>query len=68
MDIHTGARVPEDGLGMTLNAPRVLRGGSWNNNPVNCRSANRNRNAPDNRNNNNGFRVVLHSYRPAFGP
>ncbi|MBW4641990.1 MAG: SUMF1/EgtB/PvdO family nonheme iron enzyme [Goleter apudmare HA4340-LM2] len=37
----------------------MLRGGSWNNNPENCRSANRNRNTPDNRNNNIGFRVVL---------
>jgi hypothetical protein len=27
---------------------RVLRGGSWNNNPQNLRSANRNRNQPDN--------------------
>ncbi|MBM4037359.1 MAG: hypothetical protein FJ290_02495 [Planctomycetes bacterium] len=38
---------------------RVLRGGSWNSNPRNCRSANRNRNHPENRNNNAGFRVVL---------
>jgi hypothetical protein len=37
---------------------RVLRGGSWNNNPQNLRSANRNRNTPTNRNNNNGFRVA----------
>ena len=36
----------------------VLRGGSWNNNPQNCRVANRNRNTPTNTNNNNGFRVV----------
>ncbi|MCY4150325.1 MAG: hypothetical protein OXD44_11075 [Gammaproteobacteria bacterium] len=36
----------------------MLRGGSWNNNPRNLRSANRNRNRPDNRNNNNGFRVA----------
>ncbi len=36
---------------------RVLRGGSWNNNPQNLRSANRNRNTTDNRNNNIGFRV-----------
>jgi len=35
---------------------RVLRGGSWNNNPQNLRSANRNNNTPDNRNNNIGFR------------
>ncbi|MFM7439425.1 MAG: formylglycine-generating enzyme family protein [Snowella sp.] len=34
------------------------RGGSWNNNPRNCRSAYRNYNTPDNRNNNIGFRVV----------
>ncbi|NJN88372.1 MAG: SUMF1/EgtB/PvdO family nonheme iron enzyme [Leptolyngbyaceae cyanobacterium SL_7_1] len=40
---------------------RLLRGGSWNNNPRNCRSANRNRNNPDNRNNNIGFRVVCGS-------
>jgi formylglycine-generating enzyme required for sulfatase activity len=38
---------------------RVLRGGSWNNNATNCRVANRNNNTPDNRNNNNGFRLVL---------
>ncbi|MBP7498187.1 MAG: SUMF1/EgtB/PvdO family nonheme iron enzyme [Bacteroidales bacterium] len=35
-----------------------MRGGSWNNNATNCRSANRNNNSPDNRNNNIGFRVV----------
>ncbi len=34
------------------------RGGSWNNNPRNCRSANRNRNAPGNRNSNLGFRLL----------
>jgi formylglycine-generating enzyme required for sulfatase activity len=37
----------------------VNRGGSWNNNPSNCRVANRNNNTPDNRNNNLGFRVAL---------
>jgi hypothetical protein len=37
---------------------QLLRGGSWNNNPRNCRSAYRNHNQPDNANNNVGFRVV----------
>jgi hypothetical protein len=36
----------------------VIRGGSWNNEPRNVRSANRNRNAPDERNNNLGFRLA----------
>nr|WP_071782822.1 SUMF1/EgtB/PvdO family nonheme iron enzyme [Planktothrix agardhii] len=36
----------------------MIRGGSWNNNPRNCRSANRNKNEPDSRNRNYGFRVV----------
>ena len=37
---------------------RVVRGGSWNNNARNLRSANRNRNDRSNRNNNNGFRLA----------
>ena len=36
-----------------------MRGGSWNNNTRNVRAANRNRNTPDNRNNNQGFRCRL---------
>jgi hypothetical protein len=36
---------------------RIVRGGSWNNTPDNLRSANRNRNTTDNRNNNLGFRL-----------
>ncbi len=39
----------------------VVRGGSWNNNARNCRSAYRNNNQPDNRNNNVGVRVVVFS-------
>lgn len=35
-----------------------MRGGAWNNNPANLRAANRNRNEPDNRNNNFGFRCA----------
>jgi hypothetical protein len=41
---------------------RVLRGGAWNNNPRNCRAANRNNNDPDNRNNNIGFRLCCSSH------
>ena len=37
---------------------RVLRGGSWNNNANNCRSANRNNDKPDNDNNDYGFRLA----------
>ncbi|RDH84386.1 MAG: hypothetical protein DIZ78_12275 [endosymbiont of Escarpia spicata] len=37
-------------------AKRVIRGGSWNNKARNCRSAYRNWNHPDKRNNNLGFR------------
>ncbi len=36
-----------------------LRGGAFNNNGRNARCAYRNRNVTDNRNNNNGFRVML---------
>ncbi len=38
---------------------RVNRNGSWNNDAGNCRSAFQNNNDPSNRNDNNGFRVVL---------
>jgi formylglycine-generating enzyme required for sulfatase activity len=37
---------------------RVLRGGAFNNETDNMRGAARNRNNPNNRNNNIGFRVV----------
>jgi len=38
---------------------RVVRGGCWYNNARRCRSANRGRNAPGNRNNNIGLRIAL---------
>jgi hypothetical protein len=47
-----------------LKTRRVLRGGSWNNTPQNLRSANRNRNTPDNRNNNTGFRIASTALSP----
>jgi formylglycine-generating enzyme required for sulfatase activity len=37
---------------------RVIRGGSWNSNARNVRSANRNENVPGNRNDNLGFRLA----------
>jgi len=37
---------------------RVNRGGNWNNTARNCRSANRNNDAPGNRNDNLGFRLL----------
>ncbi|MBN1340610.1 MAG: SUMF1/EgtB/PvdO family nonheme iron enzyme [Bacteroidales bacterium] len=40
----------------------TVRGGSWINNDRNLRCAYRNRNNPDNRNNNLGFRVVLSTF------
>ena len=44
-----------------------MRGGSWNNNQDNARSAYRNNNTPDNRNNNLGFRVVCSSLQRYVG-
>jgi formylglycine-generating enzyme required for sulfatase activity len=43
---------------------RVNRGGSWDNDAQNCRTANRNRNNASNRNNNLGFRPAA---APAWG-
>ena len=37
---------------------RVIRGGGWNNNAQNLRSAYRNNYSPDDRNNDIGFRLV----------
>ncbi|MBN1423935.1 hypothetical protein JXA88_05195 [Candidatus Fermentibacteria bacterium] len=46
----------------------MKRGGSWNNNAQNCRSANRNNNSPGNSNNNIGFRLVReHGHQQSRG-
>jgi hypothetical protein len=50
--------MPEYPAGQAENVIRVLRGGAFNNNDRNVRCAIRNRNNPNNRNNNIGFRVV----------
>jgi formylglycine-generating enzyme required for sulfatase activity len=60
-DSYNGA--PEDGsawldLNAQQDAQRVLRGGSWYNAPVYCRSASRGRSDPENRYTYIGFRLV----------
>jgi formylglycine-generating enzyme required for sulfatase activity len=58
-DSYNGA--PADGSAWVTGGDsdrRMLRGGSWNNDPWLCRCACRYRNNPDNRGNNFGFRVV----------
>ncbi|MCG3155649.1 MAG: hypothetical protein DKINENOH_02256 [bacterium] len=42
-----------------MGSNRMVRGGAWNNNAQNCRSANRNNDDPGNRNDNLGFRPVF---------
>ncbi len=49
-----------------MGSNRVNRGGSWNNNASNCRSANRNNNNPDNSNYNIGFRFARSSKKMEF--
>jgi formylglycine-generating enzyme required for sulfatase activity len=59
-DNYQGA--PTDGSAWLTggdNSRRLLRGGSWFNNPENCRSANRYRSSPDDRFIIIGFRVVV---------
>lgn len=57
----TYERSPTDGSAWVTEGDdryRLVRGGSWSNNPAFCRSANRGRGTPLNRFNNFGFRVV----------
>lgn len=46
---------------------RVHRGGSWNNDARNCRTANRNNNTPGNRNDTLGFRLLSTRLRQSAG-
>ena len=64
-NILTGRMFAAVGEGAASGTNRVKRGGSWINNASNCRSANRNNDAPSNRNNNLGFRVA--STMPGHG-
>jgi formylglycine-generating enzyme required for sulfatase activity len=52
------AKPAVDPVGPLKAALRVIRGGSWRNNPRDCRSANRNRSAPVYRLSDLGFRVA----------
>ncbi|HHW76674.1 MAG TPA: SUMF1/EgtB/PvdO family nonheme iron enzyme [Xanthomonadaceae bacterium] len=51
-------RGPALPAGFPVTAHRVVRGGAWNNNQTHARAACRNDNAPDNRDNNIGFRLA----------
>ncbi|MGH1364909.1 MAG: SUMF1/EgtB/PvdO family nonheme iron enzyme [Calditrichia bacterium] len=48
-----------DPQGPSNGSSRIVRGGSWRNSAQDCRSANRNRGNPDDRNNGVGFRLVF---------
>ena len=59
MIVHSAVELRDErNEGLIQEQARVLRGGSWNNNRNNARCSYRNRNEPDNFNNNNGFRLV----------
>jgi len=59
MIVHSAVELRDErNEGLIQEQARVLRGGSWNNNRNNARCAYRNRNEPDNFNNNIGFRLV----------
>jgi len=58
--------IASSGVTAETGSNRVNRGGGWNDNAVNCRSANRDRNSPGNRDDNLGFRLVNAS--PPFVP
>ena len=62
-DSYEGA--PTDGTPwLEENHPRkILRGGSWNNDPTYCRSGSRNYHSPDNADGKDGFRVVCGAAR-----
>ena len=56
---HYGKGENADPTGPATGSDRVLRGGSWGNDPQGCRSATRTRCTPDGRGSNGGLRVVV---------
>ena len=56
---YYGKSDAENPAGPAQGTYRLLRGGSWNNYHMSCRSARRNRSDPDIRSNRVGFRIVL---------
>ncbi len=54
-----GSSPVSDPTGPVSGTNRVGRGGSWNNEPNYCRSANRYNNTPNTQNNNLGFRLAI---------
>jgi hypothetical protein len=71
-ELQSGSYRPGRYVGIRIKDPkapcrRVVRGGAWNNNPRNLRSACRNRNTTDNRNNNQGFRLARTCFAGAVG-
>jgi formylglycine-generating enzyme required for sulfatase activity len=58
-DRYYGESPPVDPKGPTSGRDRVMRGGSWPDSPVLCRSARRGRNDPDHRDAGNGFRCAV---------
>lgn len=64
-DLETIAGVGDARIERSRGSNRVNRGGGWNNDAANCRTANRDNNQPTNRNNNLGFRLALVPFSPA---
>jgi formylglycine-generating enzyme required for sulfatase activity len=58
---YYGKPIGNNPKGPDTGAYRVIRGGSWNFNPANCRASNRNRNVPTYRGGNVGFRLARSS-------
>jgi len=65
---YYGQASATDPRGPSSGPSRVLRGGSWLNYPVRCRSADRNSSSPDTRSTYLGFRVVCEPSSARYSP